>query len=55
MALAAQGLPSKQIAMLLGLSTRTVETHLERLYRKNRVSNRGAAIACWLRYGVHET
>jgi LuxR family maltose regulon positive regulatory protein/two-component system response regulator NreC len=51
MALAAQGLPSKQIAVQLGLSIRTIETHLERLYRKNRVPNRGAAIASWLRYG----
>jgi hypothetical protein len=44
MSLASQGLPTKQIALKLGLSARTIETHLERLYRKNRVPNRGAAI-----------
>lgn len=49
MQLAANGLSSKEIAASLGLSVRTVETHLERLYRKNRIRNRGAAIASWLR------
>ena len=55
MSLAAQGLASKKIALVLGVSPRTVETHLERLYRSNGFPNRSAAIASWLQIGKKES
>ena len=38
--LAATGLPSKQIASRLTVSKRTVDTHLDRIYRKLGVAGR---------------
>ena len=38
--LAASGLPSKQIANRLAISKRTVDTHLDRIYRKLGVTRR---------------
>jgi DNA-binding CsgD family transcriptional regulator len=37
------------IASRLGLSRRTVRTHLERLFARHRVHSRAAAVAKWLR------
>ena len=48
-ALIASGLSDKQIAVCLGLSPRTVRTHLERLYRIHALHSRTAAVAKWLR------
>jgi len=38
----------KQIAFTLGISRRTVRTHLERFYRTHSVHSRAAAVARWL-------
>lgn len=48
MALIASGLSDKQIAACLGLSPRTVRTHLERLFRNHALHSRTAAVAKWL-------
>jgi len=45
MALAAQGRTSIEISAELGASVRTVRKHLEHVYRKLGVTNRGAALA----------
>lgn len=49
LALAADGLSSKEIAKRLGLSQRTVDGHFGRIYQRYRVPNRAAAVALWLR------
>ncbi len=46
-ALVASGLSDKEIALRLGLSNRTVRTHLERLYQEYRLHNRAEAVAAW--------
>jgi DNA-binding CsgD family transcriptional regulator len=46
--LAALGQSDKQIAASLGVSTHTVRTHLQRLYRTQALSNRAEAVAAWL-------
>jgi DNA-binding CsgD family transcriptional regulator len=46
--LAALGQSDKQIAASLGLSTHTIRTHLQRLYRTRSLSNRAEAVAAWL-------
>lgn len=52
LALAAQGLTARQIANRLGLSERTVTTHLDHIYRKLGVSGRVAAISEGARLGL---
>jgi two-component system response regulator DevR len=52
LALAAQGLTARQIATRLGLSERTVTTHLDHIYRKLGVSGRVAAISEGARLGL---
>jgi DNA-binding NarL/FixJ family response regulator len=52
LALAAQGLTARQIANRLGLSDRTVTTHLDHIYRKLGVSGRVAAISEGARLGL---
>jgi DNA-binding CsgD family transcriptional regulator len=47
--LIAHGLTDKQAALHLGVSVRTVRTHLERLCRKHQIHGRAAAVALWLR------
>ena len=47
--LVAQGLTTKAIADQLGVSSRTVETHLERLFKREAVRSRSEAVATWLR------
>jgi DNA-binding NarL/FixJ family response regulator len=44
----ARGMTNKEIARTLGISSGTVKTMLERLYRAARVSSRAALVA---RYG----
>jgi DNA-binding CsgD family transcriptional regulator len=45
--LIADGRPDKWIARQLGISPHTVRSHLDRLFMKNNVHTRGAAIAAW--------
>jgi DNA-binding CsgD family transcriptional regulator len=47
-ALVASGLSDKQIAACLGVSPRTVRTHLERLFHAHALHSRSAAVAEWL-------
>ena len=47
--LIALGMADKQIALQLGISQRTVRTHLERLFRSIGVRSRAEAVAVWLR------
>lgn len=49
--LAAQGLPNKEIAARLGVSIRTVETHLSRVFAKLEVGSRTEAVLHGLRRG----
>lgn len=51
LALLAEGLSSKAMAIKLGLSQRTVKFHLENLYSKLGVSSRAAALMAALRLG----
>jgi two-component system nitrate/nitrite response regulator NarL len=52
LALLADGLPNKQIAARLGISTNTVKTHLELLFEKLGVSSRAEAVATGVRRGL---
>lgn len=52
LALLADGLPNKQIASRLGISTNTVKTHLELLFDKLGVSSRAEAVAKGVRRGL---
>jgi DNA-binding NarL/FixJ family response regulator len=47
--LIASGLSDKQIASKLGLSPRTVQSHLDRLYLQHGLHKRAALVAAWLR------
>ena len=44
----ALGLSDKEIASSLGVSPRTVQTHLVRLFREHGLHTRAAAVACWM-------
>ena len=45
----ASGLPDKEIARQLGISQRTVRTHLERLFSAHGLHDRAAAAVFWVR------
>jgi DNA-binding NarL/FixJ family response regulator len=47
--LVAEGYSDKGIALRLGVSDRTVESHLQRLYQRHGVHTRAALVARWLR------
>jgi DNA-binding NarL/FixJ family response regulator len=47
--LIAEGLQDKHIARRLGVSVRTVNAHLQRLYQRHRLHTRAAIVAKWLR------
>jgi DNA-binding CsgD family transcriptional regulator len=49
LALVAAGLSDKEVASRLGLSHRTVRTHLDRLLREHGFRSRTEAVAAWLR------
>lgn len=48
MDLIAAGLSDKEIARELGISHRTVRTHLEKFYKKHGQRRRSAAVAFWV-------
>ena len=50
--LAAQGLSTREVAVMLTLSPTTVKTHLQHTYGKLGVTNRAAAVAKALRQGL---
>src|ERR1700737_3161533 len=45
--LAARGFSDKEIGQKLGVTHRTVRTHLENLYRDRGIRNRAQAVALW--------
>lgn len=47
--LIAEGCQDKIIAQRLGMSVRTVDSHLQRLYQRYHVHSRAAMVAKWLR------
>lgn len=47
--LISDGLTDKQVAKNLGLSTRTIRCHLDRLFLAHGLHNRASAVAAWLR------
>ena len=47
--LVASGLSDKEIASRLGLSPRTIQSHLDRLFLEHGIHKRAAAVAAWLR------
>jgi DNA-binding NarL/FixJ family response regulator len=51
LALAAKGMPNKDIAAALGVSVRTVEAHLSRVFHKLKVGSRTEAVLHGLRHG----
>lgn len=46
--LVAAGFSNKQVAEELGISIKTVGTHLERLYRRRQLRSRTEAVVAWL-------
>jgi DNA-binding NarL/FixJ family response regulator len=46
--LVAAGLSDKEIASRLGLSPRTIQSHLDRLFLEHGLHKRAAAVAAWL-------
>ena len=51
LSLIAEGLGDKEIAQRLGMSARTVDSHLQRLYVRYGVHSRAAIISRWLLEG----
>ncbi|RDI35267.1 response regulator transcription factor [Lentzea flaviverrucosa] len=49
--LIADGLQDRDIAERLGVSPRTVDSHLQRLYQRYDLHSRAAVVAKWLREG----
>ncbi len=49
LALIAMGHRDKEIAAQLGISRKTVGTHLHRIYERHGLRSRAAAVAAWLR------
>jgi DNA-binding CsgD family transcriptional regulator len=47
--LISEGKSDKEIAACLGVSTRTVRTHLERLFARHGLHSRTAALTLWMR------
>jgi LuxR family maltose regulon positive regulatory protein/two-component system response regulator NreC len=47
--LVASGLSDKEIANHLGVSARTVQSHMDRLFLEHGFHKRAAAVAAWLR------
>ena len=49
LALVASGLSDKEIASQLGVSPRTIQSHLDRLFLQHGFHKRTAAVAAWIR------
>jgi DNA-binding NarL/FixJ family response regulator len=49
LALIANGKSDSEIAKRLGISSRTVGSHLQRVYQAHGLHTRAAAVAAWLR------
>jgi len=49
LALIASGKSDSEIAVRLGISSRTVGSHLQRVYQAHGLHTRAAAVAAWLR------
>lgn len=49
LALIASGKSDSEIAARLGISSRTVGSHLQRVYQAHGLHTRAAAVAAWLR------
>ena len=49
LAMIANGLCDKEIAGRLDLRVRTVRTHVERLFLRNGLHSRAAAVSAWIR------
>ncbi|HVS07147.1 MAG TPA: helix-turn-helix transcriptional regulator [Candidatus Dormibacteraeota bacterium] len=49
LALVASGLSDKEIGSRLGVSPRTIQSHLDRLFLQHGFHKRTAAVAAWLR------
>ena len=47
--LVASGLSDKEIALQLGVSPRTIQSHLDRFFLEHGFHKRAAAVAAWLR------
>jgi DNA-binding NarL/FixJ family response regulator len=52
--LVAAGLSDKAIARQLGISPRTIRTHLEKLFHAYGLHTRAAAVCAWLRQGTYD-
>jgi len=52
LALLAQGMPNKQVALSLGISEHTVKFHVSAIYTKLGVTNRTEAVRMGVRYGL---
>lgn len=50
LAMIANDVSDKEIARCLGVQVRTVRTHVERLFRRNGVHSRAAAVSAWLHH-----
>ena len=51
LSLISEGCSDKEIAQRLGMSARTVDSHLRRLYERHSVHSRAAIVAKWLLEG----
>ncbi|HET9849868.1 MAG TPA: helix-turn-helix transcriptional regulator [Candidatus Dormibacteraeota bacterium] len=51
--LLAKGLSDKEIGRRLGISPRTVETHLGQLYDRSGLHSRAGLVALWLKEASH--
>ena len=51
LSLISEGCSDKEIAQQLGMSARTVDSHLRRLYERHAVHSRAAIVAKWLLEG----
>jgi DNA-binding CsgD family transcriptional regulator len=51
LSLIVEGMGDKEIAQCLGVSPRTVDSHLQRLYERHSVHSRASLVAKWLLEG----
>lgn len=52
LSLIAEGRPDKEIAVILRISRRTVQTHMRRIFAKLQVNNRVRAVAVFYDYNI---